>query len=452
MESTFLGAVVASSATPNAILGALQHSLVQIMEEARARRDMATETLERYNEINQLYHLGETIGSIIDIEDIPEVTLQETVIAIQGEASAVYLADDQGNLTLRNQAGLPGFVERMFEEAQSTLEKLLNRNDHDVLTRTPTDDFPIAHILVAPMKASKTLHGVILVGRRFSQPMFTAGDGKLVMAIARQAAIAKERTLLVAHELERKRMEEELAVGRQIQLSLLPQHLPDLPGWEFAAIYETAGQVGGDLYDFFTLPTANGGPSQLGLVIADVTGKGVPAALFMAFSRTVLRSVSMTGKNPADVLTQANHLIFSDNRSQLFLTAFYAKLNPQTGELVYANGGHGWPLWLQAKTGEAKELSAKSFVIGAVETVDLEEHNVTLQVGDLVVFSTDGVTEAMNVDGELFGEDRLRTVIEAHPDASAESMLEAIIKAVWEFKGDAELIDDFTLYVMKRTS
>jgi sigma-B regulation protein RsbU (phosphoserine phosphatase) len=126
-------------------------------------------------------------------------------------------------------------------------------------------------------------------------------------------------------------------VARQIQLSLLPASYPKLPGWEFAAVYQAARQVGGDLYDFIELPAAS---PQLGLLIADVTGKGVPAALFMAFSRTIIRTEAMISRNPATVLERANRLIVHDNRSRLLLTAFYCLLDSHTGRLIYANAGH----------------------------------------------------------------------------------------------------------------
>ncbi|MCP4516289.1 MAG: SpoIIE family protein phosphatase, partial [Delftia sp.] len=215
--------------------------------------------------------------------------------------------------------------------------------------------------------------GVIALGRLAEQPVFTAGDEKLLMALAAQAAIAIETVRLHLEQVERQRLEEELAIGRQIQLSLLPEACPVIPGWEFAAVYQAARQVGGDLYDFFTLPDQ---PLQLGMVIADVTGKGVPAALFMAFGRTVIRMESRTGRNPAAVLEQVNRLILQDGRSRLFLTAFYATLDTHSGRLLYANGGHNWPLWLQSATGECQKLKSRSFLLGAFEDIELEERQI----------------------------------------------------------------------------
>jgi sigma-B regulation protein RsbU (phosphoserine phosphatase) len=266
------------------------------------------------------------------------------------------------------------------------------------------------------------------------------------MALAHQACIAIERSRLYEQEIQQQRLEKELAVGRQIQLSLLPKSTPVIPGWEFSTLYQPARQVGGDLYDFFELP---GEPSRLGLLIADVTGKGVPAALFMTLSRTIVRSEAMTARHPAEVLERTNQAIIRDSRSPLFLSAFYAVLDPSSGQLTYANGGHNWPLWLQHSTGECQELVTRSTILGAFKSIKLEEREVNLNPGDLLVFYTDGLTEARNPAGHMFGEERLRTVIAGHLHASAEQVQHAVVDALGGFSGNAPQTDDFTLLVVK---
>ncbi|NJL95595.1 MAG: PP2C family protein-serine/threonine phosphatase [Anaerolineae bacterium] len=452
LDGHLVGALVASVQAPPSALDTLHRVLRLILSDARDRRQLASETLERYNEINLLYQLGATIGSVLDLADIAPTVLKEALVASHASLTAVLLrdpADPDAELVVLASQGNGHHIENMVALANPRLPALAETDEADILMPDPDEGLPLEAILCAPMKMKGVdiLRGAILLGRLPGEPMFTAGDGKLVMAIARQAAIAVERALYFQREIERQRLEEELAVGRRIQLSLLPAAVPQIAGWEFAAIYEAAGQVGGDLYDFFELP---GDKHRLGLVIADVTGKGIPAALFMAFSRTVLRSVSMTGKNPAEVLQTTNRLIINESRSELFLTAFYATLETGSGELAYANGGHGWPLWLHASTGRCEDLAARSFVIGAVNEITLEEREVQIEPGDLLVFTTDGVTESKNVVGEMFGEERLRAVVEANMRGSADAMLRAIVEAVRAFVGEAPLDDDFTLYVVKR--
>ena len=158
----------------------------------------------------------------------------------------------------------------------------------------------------------------------------------------------------------------ELAVGQEIQLSLLPKTCPEVPGWEFAASYSAARIVGGDFYDFCELADK---PPRLGLVIADVAGKGVPAALFMALSRTIIRTTAFSGRSPASALMRANQLILKDSQAEMFLTAVYAVLELDTGRLIYANAGHNRPLWRHAADGTVTELDQRGIVLGAFEEI-----------------------------------------------------------------------------------
>ncbi len=270
---------------------------------------------------------------------------------------------------------------------------------------------------------------------------------RFLRLMANQAAIAIEQIRLHQEELARQALEEDLAVGRKIQRSLLPKSWPSVPGWEFAALSEAARLVGGDFYDFFELP---GSPGQLGIVIADVADKGVPAALFMALSRTTIRATALSGRSPASTLQRANTLILNDSRSDLFLTAFYATLDTRTGQLKYASAGHNHPYWFRIDRGTSEELSARGIILGALEDIALEEREFEIAPGDLLILYTDGVTEAQDARGQLFGNGRLRAIISANRHAGAERILEAIVDAIRAFVGDTPQSDDFTLVIVKR--
>jgi sigma-B regulation protein RsbU (phosphoserine phosphatase) len=339
------------------------------------------------------------------------------------------------------------YIEALMREAQALAEQVRHKARPDISTSSVTTSQPISAILGAPLKTQEQVLGVILLGRLSGQPVFTASDEKLVMALASQAAIAIERTRLHQQEIQQQRLEKELAVGRQIQLSLLPAAHPVLPGWEFATIYQAARQVGGDLYDFLEL--ADESP-QLGLLIADVTGKGVPAALFMAFSRAIIRTEATASRNPATVLERANRLIVNDNRSKLLLTAFYGTLDIHSGQLIYANAGHNEPLWLRSATDECQELAARGIVLGAFKDIPLEERQIEVAPGDLLIFYTDGVTEAMNATSQMFGEERLRAIVRANAGASAEQVCQAVLQALDNFIKDTPPSDDITLLIVKR--
>jgi sigma-B regulation protein RsbU (phosphoserine phosphatase) len=391
---------------------------------------------------------------IADILDrIPDMLLAETNRGIQADASLVLLteAKDEGNLAIAASSGAADLVSALYQTVPYLTERV-NAGQADIVVSGPVEaGLPVAGpfetILYAPLKTQARMLGMLLLGRLRGQPIFTAGDRKLGVALTSQAAIAMEKAWLHQQEIKRQRLEEELSIGRQIQLSLLPAACPTLPGWEIAATYQAARQVGGDLYDFFEL---SGQSQRLGLVIADVTGKGVPAAMFMAVSRTIIRAESMTGRNPAAVLQRANRLIVQDSRARLFLSAFYATLDIGSGRLVYANGGHDWPLWLQAATGKCQELDAQGIILGAFREIEVEERAIEVAPGDFLIFYTDGITEARNAEGELFGQVRLQDTVAANPKASAGQMVQAIFEAVQSFAGDTPPADDFTLFVVKR--
>jgi sigma-B regulation protein RsbU (phosphoserine phosphatase) len=267
--------------------------------------------------------------------------------------------------------------------------------------------------------------------------------------LANQAALIIEQARLYQAERQQQAQEEDLSVARQIQLGLLPEKMPQAEGWEFAAAYDAARQVGGDLYDFVELP---GSPRRVGLLIADVSGKGASAALFMAHSQAVIRAIAAGTPSPARTLGQANDLIIKNNQTGHFVSAFYAVLEPETGRLTYANAGHNWPLWWRAATGDFQRLAGRDLVLGVKTGISFEERQVDLGAGDLVVLYTDGITEAMNDAEELFDEPRLRAAVQAHAAAGPAAVVAAVVGAVKDFSGGAPQADDITLVVFGRAA
>jgi serine phosphatase RsbU (regulator of sigma subunit) len=252
---------------------------------------------------------------------------------------------------------------------------------------------------------------------------------------------------LLVEEVKRQRMEEELKIGRDIQLSLLPDHCPTFPGWRFAAYYRSARQVGGDLYDFITSPEY---PDHLHIVIADVTGKGVPAALYMALSRMAIRAEALHHWSPAKTLSRTNHLVMEDTQSPLFLTAFFSTLDTASGRVTFANCGHEQPLWLHAESGEIEPLEARGLLIGAFPDILPEEKEIEMAPGDYLIFFTDGATEARNEKGEFFGNEGLEETIAMKNWTGPDQLLEAIVEAVETFTGATPQSDDLTLVVVQR--
>ena len=252
----------------------------------------------------------------------------------------------------------------------------------------------------------------------------------------------------IDEEVRKQRLEEELRIGREIQKSLIPRSCPSLPGWSFAAAYQPAREVGGDFYDFVFLPDE---PDKMQLVIADVTGKGVPAALFMATCRTTMRAESMRGLGPAETLREANCVIALDTHYPLFLTALCARLQANSGIVTFANGGHERPLWLHAASGKAQSVMSHDPLLGFTQDAVYGEHTISLQTGDYLIFFTDGVTEARNDAASFYGDERLLALLEGRIWSSPDLLLEGILESVAEFSGDSTQADDLTLVIAQVT-
>ncbi len=418
---------------------------------------------QRVHEQAALLDLSNRLLGETDLDSLICCLVEEVQRLLQADACALLLPDDKSDsLTFRAASGWrvdPVAAQRRVPADSRSGSGLVMQTQEPLLvedqqTHDPTpwtadwiavEDFR-GHTVVPLVVEGRSI-GVLMVDTRRPR-RFTEDEIRFLCLMANQAAIAIEKTRLHQEALKRQRLEEEMAVGRQIQLSLLPEACPRIPGWEFAAFYQPARQVGGDFYDFFELP---GEPGRLGLVIADVADKGVAAALFMALSRSIIRGKAIVPDlNPALVLQRANRLILKDSRARLFVTACYAVLNTLTGRLTYSLAGHNRPLWWQTANRVCQELTGRGTVLGIFEDVELEEQTVNLKHGDFLVFYTDGITEAMNGSHQLFGEERLQAVIGDHATAGPQELIAAIVAAVQDFTGGAPPTDDLTLFVVKR--
>lgn len=244
------------------------------------------------------------------------------------------------------------------------------------------------------------------------------------------------------------RNDQELRTAQRIQVSLMPRSFPDLgPEWQVAARYRAARSIGGDAYDVY--PAHPGGEGQLGVGIADVTGKGVTAALLMAFCRAVMRSAAWNGTGPADTLARVNRVLARDVRSGLFVTALVAELTAATGELRWASAGHEPPLLLRPG-GTVAELPAGGTMLGLFDPMETVEHRRRLRPGETVVLVTDGIIDAADRRGRRFGERRLRRALRASAGSGAEATLAGILDAVDAFADGMPQADDLTMLALHR--
>jgi sigma-B regulation protein RsbU (phosphoserine phosphatase) len=290
------------------------------------------------------------------------------------------------------------------------------------------------------------LGAVDYVGKPFNSHELLARVHTHLTVHQLRASLAEKNAELQAKngalEETRRQINEELDLARAMQVAILPAQFPQAHGCDGAVRLLAATTMGGDFYDFISLP---GG--RIGLVMADVSGKGVPAAFFMAVARTNLNALAAISSGPADCLERANHVLLGQNPMDLFVSVFYAVFDPATGELSYANAGHNPPL-LRRASGALESLSAAAGLVMGMFPVKFEERSARLDPGDCLVLYTDGVTEAFNPEGQMYDELRLREQVGLHGGGAAQTLVTKIFESVTAFAAGQPQSDDITLAVM----
>ncbi|HII76886.1 MAG TPA: SpoIIE family protein phosphatase [Methanolinea sp.] len=266
-------------------------------------------------------------------------------------------------------------------------------------------------------------------------------------------AIETIRDITERREMEGRlaRSNAELQIAAEIQKSFMPDVIPQITGFDIAARTVMAKEVGGDFFDVIPFEIIALDKGTLGLLVADVSGKGVPAALFMALSRIVVRVNALWHRDRARAIYDANNIITQDSKSGMFVTLFFGTLREEDRTLTYVNAGHNPPVVFRNRTRTLEELLPTGIVLGAVENREYSSRIVTIGPGDVIVMYTDGVTESINTAEELFGEDRLNAIIRENAGLSAKEILEQILLAVQDYTSGMPQFDDITLLVIKGT-
>jgi serine phosphatase RsbU (regulator of sigma subunit)/anti-sigma regulatory factor (Ser/Thr protein kinase) len=302
--------------------------------------------------------------------------------------------------------------------------------------------------LVVPLIGQGELLGALYLGPRLSDQPYSTDDRRLLGSLASQVAPAMKVAQLVreqqAEAKERERIQQELQVAALIQQTLLPKELPAIAGWQVDAFYRPARAVGGDFYDFIDLEDG-----RLGVVIGDVTDKGVPAALVMATCRSMLRAAAQRHSSPSAVLADVNDALVPEIPPAMFVTCLYAIIDTAAGEVVFANAGHNLPYVRSG--GGVVELRATGMPLGLMPGMSYEETKYGMGSGETMVLTSDGITEAHSPEGEMYGFARLMGRVARKP--LDDDMLNAVVTDLEKFTGpDAEQEDDITLVVVKRTA
>jgi sigma-B regulation protein RsbU (phosphoserine phosphatase) len=405
-----------------------------------------------------LYRISQTFNSSLDLDEVLSLVMDEVITATRAERGFLMLRDAQGQVSFRTARGLDQTTidDPSFQISRSVVERVAQTGE-PVLTSDAQQDvrlnlrrsvlaLGLRSILCVPILLKDEVTGVVYVDNRLQAGIFAPADLELLTAIAATAAIAIENARLYRVAVEKGRLERELQVARELQTSLLPRTAPQVPGWDFAARWQPAREVAGDYYDFIPGNSSD----RLGLVIGDVTDKGMAAALFMALTRSTVRACLARGATPAAGITMANELIVSDATNGMFVTLCYVQLDLVAGEVTYVNAGHNPPLVYQAATGTWLTLTRTGMALGILEEASYGQRTLTLASGDFVLLYTDGVTDAFNPGGQDFGLRRLKAVVARHHDQPAARVLAALEQAVTEFTGASAQYDDKTLVIARR--
>jgi phosphoserine phosphatase RsbU/P len=289
------------------------------------------------------------------------------------------------------------------------------------------------------------LVGVVYVDTSMRTGNFTDSDRDLLAAVAGQAGIAIENARLYTVAVEKGRLEREFQMAREMQQALMPRQMPGLPGYDLSATWRAAREMAGDFYDAFIL---NG--NTIGVVIADVSDKGAPAALFMAVARSFIRSYAHAGLSPVETLGRTNDLIQDDAESGMFVTVYYSVYQAD-GYCHNVNAGHNPPLLYRHATRSAEFMPRGGRAIGWFPNNPLKETTLKLESEDMLIYYTDGLTEAENPNGDFYGDKRLADSVLRAAGQPAEAVLEHIIRDVEAFCEGEPLADDLTLVVVRYT-
>ncbi|MEJ2049519.1 MAG: SpoIIE family protein phosphatase [Calditrichota bacterium] len=414
----------------------------------------------KMKELNSLYDLGRMLNSETKIEKLLPLITQSTSDFLEGHSTWLSIFNAKENsfnvvssLNLEKEeldnsplTKLDGLNKHIvnFKEAYLINDVSRNRQFKELLTWKKD----AKTILGAPLFSNRGNLMGIIYSTKAREYTFDIDDISLIQGVANQAAVALENTQLLQESLERERLEHELKVARDVQKKLLPQKLPKISNFELEAFCLSAYEVGGDYYDFFRF--ADGKP---GLIIGDVSGKGTSAALYMAEFKGIIQTLAQNHTDPQALASDTNRIIYPNIERNSFVSAIFAKIDPENKQLTFARAGHTPVLFCSSNGKPLRAIMTKGLGLGldsgAIFDEILEQEILHLKEKGIVLFYTDGVTEARNESGEEYGEERLYQLIQDCKNKSAEEIKDILLNAVVDFCGKTSLHDDLTFIILK---
>jgi sigma-B regulation protein RsbU (phosphoserine phosphatase) len=422
------------------------------------RKTLGSEVLHLYREVNLIYSFSEKLAALLEVKAVAKLTLEQARQLIAATDGAVMLLDEETRVfepVAGFGAGLP--CSGPFRWGQGLIGSIAASGNAEVVNDVRADprchNERVGSLLCAPLKVNERVMGLIVVAAA-ETINYAASDLKLLNTLALQSATAIEnarlfeRTVQAARDRERLlALHKELEVAAAIQKSILPSEFPPFPDrheFEIHAAMTPAMEVGGDFFDFFLVDE-----HRLGFVIADVSGKGVPAALFMAMSRTLIKATALRGLGPDECLAEVNRVLTAENVSSMFVTVFYGLLDLKSGELTYCNAGHNTPYVLRCD-GRVEALERTgSMALGAFEEAVYTSKSVRLATRDGLFLYTDGITEAVDEGQSEFTDHRLEESLGRMPARPLTEIIDGVVSDVKAFAGKAPQADDMTTLVVR---
>jgi sigma-B regulation protein RsbU (phosphoserine phosphatase) len=410
-----------------------------------------------HNRLELLYRLSQTFNSSLDLDEVLNRVIDEVIAALHAERGFIMLLEPDGGQTFRVARGLDQTTidQPQSQVSQSVVQKVAQEGKGLLTSDAQSDSrfnmrqsvmlLGLRSVLCVPVSIKDKVLGVVYADNRFEAGIFTQADMDLLTAITAIAAIAIDNARLYQMAVEKGRLLRELQMAREMQTSFLPDAVPQLPGWQFAARWLPAREVAGDYYDFIPLDD-----NKLGLVIADVTDKGAAAALFMVFTNSIVRASVHPHIPPVESLASANRLICQKSPNAMFVSLVYCQLDTTTGQVIYVNAGHNPPLHYHAASGQLDRIGRTGMVLGIEPDSPYQQRELVIQPGDFILFYTDGLVDAINAREEAYNLERLEQIVGHSPSISADELIQRIAADLITHTGGIVPFDDITLLVVKR--
>ncbi len=409
---------------------------------------------QKIKRLHTLIDVNSLISSSLNLDQILENVMTISKQVMNADASSLMLIDEKTN-ELVYQVALGSVGEKLKQEfrlkmgqgiAGSVAQDGAPLLIEDVYTHPrffrghdEATGYRTRSMIAVPLKIGNRITGVAQVINRLDGSAFDTDDLELFVALCSMAAIAIENAKMHTSLMERQRLVKDMEFARTVQESFLPQQAPELVNYRFSSHYTPAQEVGGDFYDFFRLDM-----NRTGIVVGDVSGKGIPAALYMAKLGSDLRTLAFTEKGPAGAFSRLNDLLVERSRRGMFATVLYLELDSQNGNMVLSNAGHLPPLIRRTDGTVEKLAGAGGSPLGILKGMQFGQETRELRAGETAILYTDGIIEAMNAGGEQYGYDRLEDLVRRNP-ADPDALKSAIIADLNRFTGLSRQHDDMTL-------